>query len=136
MTLVRWLRRLCATRLGSKPRRAMTPVTCSTVSMAMPSRPLMTLETVETETPASAATCCMVTRPRVCGPDLRSSSVLAFTLDTSPAPAAPFSALHRTLQASDDAPLQREEQHEGRDHRERGERQYTSSVGRVLGREV
>src|SRR3712207_4000358 len=42
----------------------MTWVTCSTVAADTPYRPLRTFDTVEIETPASAATCCIVTRPR------------------------------------------------------------------------
>ena len=42
-------------------------MTCSKVSLATPYRPLITLETVDTETPASAATCCIVTRPPASG---------------------------------------------------------------------
>lgn len=51
MTFVRWLRRLCATRLASYPRSLITAVTRANVSAETPYRWLSTLDTVATETP-------------------------------------------------------------------------------------
>ena len=62
ITLVRWLRRLRATRLASYPSSSMTTCTRATVAAATPYRSLMTLETVATDTPARAATSRIVTR--------------------------------------------------------------------------
>src|SRR5215218_5523114 len=154
----------------------MTRVTWSTVSVDTPYRPLMTFETVEMETPASSATCCIVTRPRRDGAepslslpeptttpgattsfrDVSSSMVNLFSVWPStvrlpgppstghrcrgPRAEAPArkrrSALDRALQAADDPPLHREEQHERGNHRDRRERQHARRVRRVLGRVV
>ncbi len=62
ITLVRRLRRLCATRLAWYPLSAITSSTRRWVSAATPYRLLITLDTVDTDTPARAATSWMVTR--------------------------------------------------------------------------
>ena len=62
MTLVRWLRRLWATRLASYPMSSMIAFTLADVSALTPYLALITLDTVATETPALAATSRMVTR--------------------------------------------------------------------------
>src|SRR3712207_8278064 len=68
----------------------MTWVTWSTVSADTPYRPLMTFETVEIETPASAATCCIVTRPRRDGPGTGSPSVPLLGPTRRPEPTTSF----------------------------------------------
>src|SRR5258708_2335377 len=56
ITLVRWLRRLCATMLDSYPSSSITACTRARVSAATPYRPLITFDTVAMDTPAPAAT--------------------------------------------------------------------------------
>ena len=62
MTFVRWLRRLRATRLDSYPSSSMTRCTRCDVACATPYRPLITFDTVATDTPAVRATSWMFTR--------------------------------------------------------------------------
>src|SRR4051794_4341867 len=110
----------------------MTSVTCSNVAPATPYRSLMTFDTVDTETPASAATCCMVTRrPAPRGGEAGAPCAverLAVIIQSDPAPMG-GSALDRALQPVDDATLQRKEEDQSRDHRDRSEGEHACRVG-------